>query len=154
MSQHQFEKSLMRGCDPLQATQWIDTLLDQELRSAEKINPDLYQLGAPNNDFHELSKIWLIPEQYRSMDIGAHVLRLCRNQQDVDRVTWELAEFESKSLIPMLQSIKYVVDTLLENNILWGVGRGSSVCSLTLYLLGAHRIDPIKWNLDPSEFFR
>ena len=35
-----------------------------------------------------------------------------------------------------------------------GVGRGSSVASYILYLIGVHRIDSIKYNLDWKEFLR
>jgi DNA polymerase III alpha subunit len=41
-----------------------------------------------------------------------------------------------------------------DNNIVWGVGRGSSVASYVLYLLGIHKIDSIKYNLSPDEFFK
>ena len=54
----------------------------------------------------------------------------------------------------VLQFLKYMVDTLRENNIVWGVGRGSSVASYVLYLLGVHKVNSIKYDLDPTEFLR
>jgi DNA polymerase III alpha subunit len=36
----------------------------------------------------------------------------------------------------------------------WGVGRGSSVASYVLFLIGVHRIDSMKYNLDYKEFLR
>jgi DNA polymerase III alpha subunit len=50
--------------------------------------------------------------------------------------------------------LKYLVDTLRENKILWGVGRGSSVASYVLYLIGVHKIDSLKYNLDIAEFLK
>jgi DNA polymerase III alpha subunit len=50
--------------------------------------------------------------------------------------------------------MKYVVDTLRENNIVWGVGRGSSVASYVLHLIGVHKIDSIKYNIPIEEFFK
>ena len=41
-----------------------------------------------------------------------------------------------------------------QNNLIWGVGRGSSVASYVLYLLGVHRIDSLHYNLDIAEFLR
>jgi DNA polymerase III alpha subunit len=41
-----------------------------------------------------------------------------------------------------------------ENKIVWGVGRGSSVASYVLYLIGVHRIDSIKYDLDIREFLK
>jgi len=49
---------------------------------------------------------------------------------------------------------KYFVDTMQANNVVWGVGRGSSVASYVLYLIGVHKIDSIKYNLDWQEFLR
>ena len=57
-------------------------------------------------------------------------------------------------MIRILQWLKYFVDTCLANNIVWGVGRGSSVSSFVLYLLNVHRIDSIKYNLNWQEFLR
>ena len=50
--------------------------------------------------------------------------------------------------------MKYLVDTLRKNNIIWGVGRGSSVASYVLYLLGVHRIDSLYYDLDITEFLK
>jgi DNA polymerase III alpha subunit len=41
-----------------------------------------------------------------------------------------------------------------ENKIVWGVGRGSSVASYVLYLIGIHKINSLKYNLDINEFLR
>ena len=38
--------------------------------------------------------------------------------------------------------MKYLVDTMRNNNIVWGVGRGSSVGSFVLYKIGINRINP------------
>ena len=48
----------------------------------------------------------------------------------------------------------YFVELMRENDVVMGVGRGSSVDSYVLYLLGVHKIDSIKYNLDYREFFR
>jgi DNA polymerase III alpha subunit len=50
--------------------------------------------------------------------------------------------------------MKYLVDTLRKNNVVWGVGRGSSVASYILYLIGVHKVDSIKYNLDINEFLK
>ena len=38
--------------------------------------------------------------------------------------------------------------------IVWGVGRGSSVASFCLFLIGVHKINPMIYNLDYTEFLR
>jgi DNA polymerase III alpha subunit len=50
--------------------------------------------------------------------------------------------------------MKYIVDTLRKNQIVWGVGRGSSVASYALYLIGVHKIDSVKYDLPIGEFFK
>jgi DNA polymerase III alpha subunit len=50
--------------------------------------------------------------------------------------------------------MKYLVDTLRKNIIVWGVGRGSSVASYILYLIGVHRIDSLYYDLDIAEFLK
>jgi DNA polymerase III alpha subunit len=54
----------------------------------------------------------------------------------------------------LLFYLKYLVDAMRENKIVWGVGRGSSVASYVLYLIGVHRIDSIKYDLDIKEFLK
>jgi len=46
------------------------------------------------------------------------------------------------------------VDVMHDNRVIWGVGRGSSVASYVLYLLGVHRIDSMYYDLDAGEFLR
>jgi DNA polymerase III alpha subunit len=71
-----------------------------------------------------------------------------------DRIWEELREYEARGMFPLLQYMIYLVDFMRENNIVWGVGRGSSVASYVLYLIGVHRIDSIQYDLDWREFLR
>ena len=41
-----------------------------------------------------------------------------------------------------------------KNSVLWGLGRGSSVASYVLYLLGVHRINSLYYDLDIKEFLK
>ena len=52
------------------------------------------------------------------------------------------------------QLAEYSEINLKTNSIVWGVGRGSSVASYVLFLLGVHKIDSVKYNLDWREFLR
>jgi DNA polymerase III alpha subunit len=62
--------------------------------------------------------------------------------------------FKERGLEPMLRFMIYLVKVMQDNNILWGVGRGSSVSSFLLFLVGLHQVNPIKYNLDIKEFIR
>jgi DNA polymerase III alpha subunit len=54
----------------------------------------------------------------------------------------------------LLRYLKYFVDTMRANNVLWGLGRGSSVSSYVLYLLGVHKINSMFYDLDIREFLK
>jgi len=97
---------------------------------------------------------WFMPSSYKDMDIKKFVLDLCKTQQELDRVQIELVEYEKRNLIVLLKQMKYIVDTLRKNNIVWGVGRGSSVASYVLHLLGVHKIESIKYDIPLNEFFK
>ena len=70
------------------------------------------------------------------------------------RVEQEYLLFEKKNFIKVLQFLIYFIDTLRANNIVWGVGRGSSVASFCLFLIGVHKINPLQYNLNIAEFLR
>ena len=95
-----------------------------------------------------------MPENYRDIDIEKYILSLCENNVQKKRVSEELDLFKKHNMLPLLRFLKYLVDKLREDNILWGVGRGSSVASYCLYLLGIHKVDSIKYELDIREFLR
>ena len=103
---------------------------------------------------------FVIPDYYKQLDVRLHVHKaLCQKypeptREQTQRVDDELGMFEARNLFPVLQMLIYIVDTMKRNNIVWGVGRGSSVASYCLYLLDVHRIDSIKYGLDIEEFLR
>ena len=98
---------------------------------------------------------WNMPDEYKNLDIESWI----REQSPPDdiyytRVTEELSAFKERNMIDLLKWLKYFVDTCNKNNVVWGVGRGSSVASYILYLIGVHHIDSIKYNLEWQEFLR
>jgi len=97
---------------------------------------------------------WLMPEEYQQLDIAQHVIDCCKTEDEMQRAGKELLMFQERNLFNLLRYLKYLVDTMRANNIIWGVGRGSSVSSYVLYLLGVHRIDSMYYDLDPGEFLR
>jgi DNA polymerase III alpha subunit len=97
---------------------------------------------------------WFIPQEYKTMDILDWLYQQCPTPEIRERVVEELRLFAKHDMIPMLKTMKYVVDTLRANNIVWGVGRGSSVASYVLHLIGVHKIDSIKYKLPIEEFFK
>ena len=98
---------------------------------------------------------WFMPQEYKELDVYSFVMDKCRDGLEaLDRVEEELAEFEARGMTNLLRYMIYLVDFMRENGIVWGVGRGSSVASYVLYLIGVHRIDSIQYGLDWREFLR
>ena len=97
---------------------------------------------------------WRMPQEYRELDIAEYVLSLCKEEHELQRVGQELLLYQERNLFDLLRYLKYLVDTLRKNNVVWGVGRGSSVASYVLFLLGVHKIDSLYYNLDVGEFLK
>ena len=97
---------------------------------------------------------WFMPDEYRTYDIVDWLYTQCRTIEQKERVTKELKLYAQHGTIMVLKYLKYLVDTMRKNNIVWGVGRGSSVASYCLYLIGIHKINSIKYELDINEFLK
>ena len=101
-----------------------------------------------------LQRNWRMPKEYKELDIAAYVLGLCKEEHELQRVGEELILYQERDLFDLLRYLKYLIDTLRKNNIVWGVGRGSSVASYVLFLIGVHKIDSLYYNLNIDEFLK
>ncbi len=105
---------------------------------------------------------WNIPNEYKELDVEDHINKKLhehiKNLHDKDeriaRVCDELKLYKQLDLMGALSMLIYMINTLIKNNVVWGVGRGSSVSSYVLYLIGVHDIDSYKYGLNISEFLR
>jgi DNA polymerase III alpha subunit len=95
---------------------------------------------------------WLMPSEYNDMDIAKYILDQCTNDEELQRAGHELLLFQERDMFVLLKYLKFLVDTMRENNIVWGVGRGSSVASYVLFLLGVHKINSLYFDLSIDEF--
>ena len=109
----------------------------------------------PLSDDTYFSKDFNIPQHYREIDIREYVSNLGqRGPDETGRVEMELDMFEERGLFPILQLLIYIIDKMRKHNLVWGVGRGSSVSSYLLYILGVHKVDSYKYGLDIKEFLK
>ncbi len=124
----------------------------------DSINPiEPYQEDTfSNREFFDESNqcTWFMPEEYSKFPIHEWLLEQCITDEQKQRVDEELTLFIQHGMFDLLFYLKYLVDTMRTNNIVWGVGRGSSVASYVLFLLGVHKIDSIKYKLDIHEFLK
>jgi DNA polymerase III alpha subunit len=115
---------------------------------------DLLEIPEISSQEH-MSTEFSIPEYYTSINVEEYVHNLCPDDAaSKHRIKTELAMYDARNLYDVLKLMIYIVDTLKKNNIVWGVGRGSSVASYVLYLLGVHRINSLTYNLDIQEFLK
>jgi len=137
------------------------------LNDIEKYSDSLKELGidlptintAPSRSTTEVfdkqnCDQWHMPEKYYQINVLEWLLNRCQNDEEKLRVQLEYDLFEKKNFIRVLQFLIYFIDTLRANNVVWGVGRGSSVASFCLFLIGVHKINPMLYNLDITEFLR
>lgn len=119
--------------------------------------PDIATAPLIDIDVAEFDKLnqrnWFMPEEYKIMDIEGYLINVCP-KQNYQRVIDELHLYKKYNMIDLLRYLKYLVDTMRSNKVVWGVGRGSSVASYVLFLIGIHKIDSIKYKLDIHEFLK
>lgn len=97
---------------------------------------------------------WHMPEEYKNFDIAKYVLDQCANQAEMQRAGQELLLYQERDMLVLLRYLKYLVDTMRKHNIVWGVGRGSSVSSFVLFLIGVHKINSLYYGLEIDEFLK
>jgi DNA polymerase III alpha subunit len=125
---------------------------------------DIDSINILNGTDFDRTSIFNIPQHYKDIDVEQYVKNLVLQQPAAEihglpvnpaaRVEQELALYKARNLYPMLQLMIYIVNTMRKHNLVWGVGRGSSVSSYVLFLIGIHKIDSIKYNLDIREFLK
>ena len=129
--------------------------------SAEQYNESANELDLPSiTDVANWSKDFNIPQHYKSLDVEEYIRKLIPNSDGLGnnpataRVEMELELYKARNLYPMLQLVIYIVDAFKKHNLVRGVGRGSSVASYVLYLIGAHKVDSHKYSLNIREFLK
>ena len=140
-----------------------DTLFVERTDSIEELEKQIgFRFVPPYETHFEITDYdsacqsnWYMPDEYKTLDIETWIWEQTPPwDPQHTRVAEELAAFKERDMMDLLRWLKYFVDTCNKNNVVWGVGRGSSVASYILYLIGVHHIDSIKYNLEWQEFLR
>ena len=139
-------------CDPSEDIDKFNTLAEHsgipKLKTYKEIDVSKEQ-------FDEVCQSdWFMPDYYKTLDIEKYVKDKCKDKKEIDRVEQELVEYKKRQMYNLLRYMVYLVDFMRENHIVWGVGRGSSVASYILYLIGIHKVNSIQYELDYTEFLR
>lgn len=102
---------------------------------------------------------WNIPTKYKKIEIKKFLLNKFKEKniglsnkekiKRLNRLEEELTLFQKRKLENFLRTIIYIKDTLP----IYGIGRGSSVSSYLLFVIGIHSVDSVLYELDISDFF-
>lgn len=136
----------------------VDAMIEFDGFLSIENTPNLKQYQAIDKSLEDFDKekqnTWYLPEEYATMDIAKWVLDQCKSEAELQRAGQELLMFQERNMFMLLCYMKYLVDTMRKHNIVWGVGRGSSVSSYVLYLIGIHRINSLTYDLSIDEFLK
>ncbi len=161
LSSHQLTQLILQGKN----IGHLNVKRDEDIELFEKYQAELIQetivfLDAPEevlsfDEFHKkCADTWIFPKEFQQLDVKKWLINKCKTQVEIDRVHEEYKLYEDRDLIMLLRLFIYIIDYFRKNNYVWGVGRGSSVSSFILFLIGTHFVDPIKHNLDIREFLK
>lgn len=135
--------------DAEQFNQAAETLyMNCRVQSAEQLDM------SPAEFHHKNQHQWNMPREFAEFDIAEWLLNQCENEEQTQRVGHELLLYAERDMLDLLCFMRYVVHVMRENNVVWGIGRGSSVSSYVLYLIGVHRVDSLYYDLEVEEFLR
>lgn len=118
----------------------------------------------------KLDLTWNIPEEYKKINVVEYLIQKLEQEETrnnwneegqqyhpafvkrVARVQIEYNLYKKLNLIDALRALIFIINTLNQNRVVWGVGRGSSVSSYILYLIGVHDVDSVEYELDIEDF--
>lgn len=103
---------------------------------------------------------WILPPDIEEMDLIGHIAQLHNDrfgefkdfEQREERLASELVEYQKHALFPLLRHMIHVINTLNSRNAVWGIGRGSSVSSYVLFVIGVHDVDSHMYELCFTDF--
>lgn len=117
---------------------------------------------AVKTECHPLSTEWNIPPEYKTLDVMEYLydrhIEVTEQMSDDEieqrdyRLLTEIAAYKKHGLFDVLRAIIWLINTLSANNVVWGVGRGSSVSSYVLFVIGVHDVDSFAYDLNIDDF--
>ena len=143
----------------------LNVIKDEEIELFEEYQSALLSetitfLDAPEekltfDEFHQqCADEWVFPVVYQQIDVHRWLIDKCKTQQEIDRVNEEYVLYKDRDLVMLLRLFIFLVDYMRKNKFIWGVGRGSSVSSYILYLIGVHRVDSLKYGFDIKDYLK
>ena len=155
-----FDPSNLHKSVRLYDVKYVD-YIDDEVRNYNR-NVTTEQELVVKTECGELNHTWNIPKEFSELDVIQYVMDKHMSitatlpddevyDRDV-RLANELALYNKHGLLDVLRTIIYVINTLTTEGVVWGVGRGSSVSSYVLYVIGVHDVDIFLYDLYIHDF--
>lgn len=133
------------------------TALNEDIELFNHLSDEAILVG--HNPTFKPDLSWQLPPEWAELDLDALFEGWLREHGHPpgspyhERVARELAEVKRRGLEPLIRTLAFVVHTFNQRRQVWGVGRGSSCASLLLYIIGLHRVDPVRYSIPLEEFF-
>ncbi len=131
-----------------------------EIRKFNSFVPASEQIKTKEN-VEDYTLEWALPDKYTTLNSWEYTMdkflatpNIDHPDERAERLVQEFKLYKQLNLLPILRVLIYIINTLEEKNLVWGVGRGSSVSSYVLYVLGVHDVDSFKYELDITDFLR
>lgn len=154
---------LLMGLHPSQISTKQITSDIRNHNSLVDFEEDKIRISKQNEEIQTsfLPSDYQLPSEYLLMDLREYVFDKLKSKdmsavqmnEAQKRVERELEEIAKRKIEMLFKTIIYVVDTFNKNDVVFGVGRGSSCACYILYLIGLNLVNPLKYNIPVEEFF-
>lgn len=132
-----------------------DTTALYALESDDSEKFDIVYGGNISSDVEEICPV-PEDESHTEEDIDAVISIITSSpryeESMMDRVEKEIEFFDRTNNILFLLKCVDLVDKMKKNNVVWGVGRGSSCASIIMYIIEVNDINPLLFDIPFSEF--
>ena len=134
------------------------TSINQDIKDYNQVTDK--KLSVKTKSVQEFPPQWNIPDKYINLNMDEYQISLAElidpndklYQQRIERLSKEIWMFNQLNLDIVLKTLVFIIDTMIEKNVVWGVGRGSSCSSYLLFLMGLHCVDPVLYDIDINDF--
>jgi DNA-dependent RNA polymerase auxiliary subunit epsilon len=159
------------GVSSFDPNRLLDVVQKYDVQFVDYLNDDVKEYNRFSKKEHNLqvksecgplNSDWVLPPEYAQLDVLTYLLDrhdMIVAGMDSDeiasrdiRLTQEIVRYQERGLFSVLKTIIYIINRLTAKGIVWGVGRGSSVSSYILFVIGAHDVDSYAYELDINDF--
>lgn len=159
------------GDSSFEAVKLLNHIRRYHVKYVDQITPEVkeYNRNVSRSDEIQIKQqcrpldlSWNIPDEYKQMDIVSYIcdrhiaLTADMSPDEAElrdrRLLTELKAYKKYGLDDVIRAIIWLINNLTANNVIWGVGRGSSVASYVLYVIGVHDVDSYAYQLDINDF--